>query len=118
VYRLLNFPSSEANSEAGEMPILDISDEFADSAGGFACFHHCVCSFRPSLIEYPALLPRLEQVKRIMVQNDIARATRLTTLNVMMMASATFDTWIGSEDVPRLDVFGGVAMTVGVGCCL
>jgi hypothetical protein len=100
------------------MPILDISDEFADSAGGFACFHHCVCSFRSSLIAYPALLPRLEQVKRIMIQNDIARATRLTTLNVMMMASATFDTWMGSEDVPRLNVLGGVAMTVGLGCCL
>jgi hypothetical protein len=118
VYRLLNLPSSETSSQAGKMPILDISDEFADPAGGFACFHHCVCSFRPSLIAYPALLPRLEQVKRIMIQNDIARATRLTMLNVMMMASATLDTWMGSEDVPRLNVLGRVAMTVGLRGCL
>jgi hypothetical protein len=53
-----------------------------------------------------------------MNQNDIARATRLTTLNVMMMASATLDTWMGSEDVPRLNVLGGVAITVGLGCGL
>jgi hypothetical protein len=118
VYRLLNIPSSGTNSEAGRKPILEISDEFADSAGGFAYFHHCVCSFRPSLIAYPALLPRLEQVKRIMIQNDIARATRPTTLNVMMMASATLDTWMGSEDVPRLNVLGGVAITVGLVGCL
>jgi hypothetical protein len=53
-----------------------------------------------------------------MVQNDIARATRLTTLNVMMMASATLETWMGSEDVPRVNVLGGVAMTVGLWGCL
>jgi hypothetical protein len=53
-----------------------------------------------------------------MIQNDIARATRLTTLNVMIMASATLDTWMGSGDVPRLNVLGGVAITVGLGGCL
>jgi hypothetical protein len=100
------------------MPIWDTSEEFVDSVGGFACFHHCVCSFLPSLIAYPAFLPRLEQVKRNRIQSAITRATRLTTLNVMMMARATFETWMGSEDVPRLNVFVGVAMTVGLSDCL
>lgn len=100
------------------MPIWDISEEFVDSAGGFAYFHHCVCSFLPSLIAYPAFLPRLEQVKRHRIQSATARATRLTTLNVMMMARATLETWMGSEDVPRLNIWVGVAMIVGLSGCL
>jgi hypothetical protein len=112
VYLLLKFASSGASSGVDKMPILDISVEFSESAGGFACFHHWTCSFRPSLTACPALLPRLVQVKRNTIQTAIARTTRLTTLNVMMMARATLDTWMGSEDVPRLNVLVGVAMIV------
>ena len=97
------------------MPIWDTSEEFVESVGGLACFHHWVCSFRPSLIAYPAFLPRLEQVKRNKIHNAIARAIRLTTLKVMMMARAALGTWMGFEDVPRLNVLVGVAMTVGWG---
>lgn len=93
------------------MPTWNISEESLESAGGLACFHHCVCSFRPSLISCPALLPRLEQVKRNSIHRATARATRLITLKVMMIARATLETWIGSEEVPSLNVCVGVAIS-------
>ena len=36
----------------------------------------------------------------------------------MMIARAAFETWMGDEDVPRLNVFVGVAMTVDLSGCL
>lgn len=40
-------------------------------------------------------------------------------LNVMVMAKATPDTWMGSEDVSKLNVLVEVAMIVGLsGTCM
>lgn len=79
------------------IPTYDISAEALDTAGGFAFFHHCRCSFRPSLMAYPALLPRREHVKRNKTHRAMMSAARLSTLKTMMTARATLETWMGSE---------------------